>query len=328
MMAYPQRVTNEELIAAYRDTGSIWKAATRLGICGQSVHERLKRLGVQLANQNWSEDETKVLSYLAAEGWTISQIASRLGRPYAGVAAKLSELKIRSTYRPARKVPRGLGLTKAKVVAFAKYLLRTGTSVNKAAHRCRISTTSLTSALQQHAADLWAEYLSTHSHLPPKDCPGCGASFIPLTKKQQACTAKCSSTARADMRYFGGKRRDTIGLTEGICQLCLKTGKTLSSHHLLGKENDPDNEILVALCAGCHQLVGILGRRADCGSREFWENLIALAIARAWADKGRKDAGAFVSVDIEPLTEDEVVEALPAHREVKYMPIKDSELPF
>jgi molybdenum-dependent DNA-binding transcriptional regulator ModE len=37
--------TVEELIEAYKETGSVWKAGKKLGIPGQSVHSRLSALG-------------------------------------------------------------------------------------------------------------------------------------------------------------------------------------------------------------------------------------------------------------------------------------------
>jgi len=58
------------------------------------------------------------------------------------------------------------------------------------------------------------------------------------------------------MEYFGGNRLNTIGLISKTCQLCMrKVEKGLSSHHIIGKEKDPENQYLIALCSGCHKLV-------------------------------------------------------------------------
>jgi hypothetical protein len=148
---------------------------------------------------------------------------------------------------------------------------------------------------------MWEEYVKHHAVLPPIPCPGCGREFTPLNKRQKACSGKCSGHARADARYFGGKRRQAIGLVEGICQLCEEKKSPLAAHHIFGKKNDPDNEVLIALCMGCHQLVGILGRRKDVKTREFWENLISLAVVRSWADSGHKAMGTHVTVEIDEL---------------------------
>src|SRR6266571_198333 len=65
--AWNQRATDEQIVAAYRITGSVWKAAKRLGLAGQSVHERLRRLGYPMAHQEWSEEELKEAISLADE---------------------------------------------------------------------------------------------------------------------------------------------------------------------------------------------------------------------------------------------------------------------
>ncbi len=49
-----QKATNQEIIDAYKATGSIWRAAKALGLCGQSVWERLRALGYPIASRKWS----------------------------------------------------------------------------------------------------------------------------------------------------------------------------------------------------------------------------------------------------------------------------------
>jgi hypothetical protein len=71
---------------------------------------------------------------------------------------------------------------------------------------------------------------------------------------------------------------------------------------MIGKENDPNNDWLIALCPGCHQIVTILGGRNFAGTPEVWESLIQLVLIR----KNGADAdfrGIFCSVEIEPITD-------------------------
>jgi hypothetical protein len=102
-----------------------------------------------------------------------------------------------------------------------------------------------------------------------------------------------------DQNYFGGKRKQTIGLAEGVCQICERTPKkALSSHHVIGKENDPDNEILVALCSGCHNIVTQLGGRNFTESQ--WESLISFVwLRKNGADAMRDALSLHVCVDID-----------------------------
>ena len=108
------------------------------------------------------------------------------------------------------------------------------------------------------------------------NCLNCGKV---LTKKRKYCSAKCGNDYRVDQSYFGGKRDTTIGLLEKTCQVCKRKNiKGLSSHHVIGKENDLDNLYLVALCRGCHQLITILGRRNF--NSAIWESLIRYSVLR------------------------------------------------
>jgi len=94
---------------------------------------------------------------------------------------------------------------------------------------------------------------------------------------------------------------EAIGLREGVCQLCLgKFDKWLSAHHVLGKERDPENNALIALCRGCHDMVTNLSARSWVERPESVTELIALALAR------RGKMNAVVSVEIEEWRSDEL----------------------
>jgi hypothetical protein len=299
----PQRVSNEQVVSAYRATGSIWKAAKQLGICGQSLWERLHAIGYRLGNTPWTEEEIEELKLLAKE-CSLGEIARRLGRPYAGTACKASELHLRLGIPRAKKIKRGSGLTKEVMARHVKALSVWGGSVRQYCIQRGIELETFVHVLQRENLPFWESYVKSHSDLSIKQCPECGRDFVPMTAKQLCCSRKCSSTRRTDTKYFGGKRKMTIGLDSGVCQLCEKE-KTLSSHHVFGKENDPDNEFLIALCTGCHHLLGMLASRADVGNPKFFENIIALALARRHATPTVKPLGYHVYVDIEELNSED-----------------------
>src|SRR5664280_2664993 len=58
------RVSDEEIVASYRETGNVWKTAEQLGISGQTVSRRMKNAGIP-TNKNWVTPAVKqaVLSY-------------------------------------------------------------------------------------------------------------------------------------------------------------------------------------------------------------------------------------------------------------------------
>lgn len=295
--------TNQEIIDAYKETGSVWRAGKKLGMAGQTVHERLKALDYPLSARKWTTEELAELEQLSNQ-LTIAQIANRLGRPYNGVAIKISRLGIGERFgnNQKKKIPRTGEYSKAKVLGYVKELTESKQKVTAYSRSKGLAIESLVNAIQRFDPDWYEAYCMEKAVKPKTDCPYCKSSFWPLSHKQIYCTRDCANKARVDASYFGGRRRETIGLAEGVCQLCgTKTAKGLSSHHVLGKENDPDNEHLIALCQGCHQIVTLVSGRRFAATEEAWEVLMQLVIMR----KNGHDTsfrGVYTSVDIEIIT--------------------------
>ena len=302
-MPSPQRVSIEQIVESYRSTGSIWKTAKILGVCGQSIWERLKAIDYPISRQKWTEEEYVELRELA-KSCTISRIAERLGRPYYAVAIKISRLGLGERYgnRQKRKLPRGSGFTKATVNQLVSRLQSHEGTIHQFCKMFSYDLEVVVQALQKYDPSFWEQYVKTHSNIPISVCPYCHNEFYPMTAKQKTCSRKCSDDMKRDESYFGGNRRKTVGLAEGICQLCLQLKDSgLSAHHVLGKQHDPNNECLVALCRGCHHLVGTLAGRRFVDSNEGWENLITLVMARRMAEKSKEYVGAYACVELEYL---------------------------
>lgn len=301
-----KRITTEEVVAAYRECGSVWKTGERVGLSGQTVWERLRAIGHPMQHPRWTREEIAELERRHYEGWSLTQIATRLGRPYGSVATQISQRGL-SNGRGRQmeiKLERGAGwdkgTTKRRIQEIELY--------NGSIHRwCRVNGLKLDSqvqAIQRHFPDWWDEYARTHSDLPQAECPNCQRTFYPMTKKQKACSRRCQTAFRTDQAYYGGRRSEAIGLSEGICQLCGETGRVLSAHHMFGKEADPENRYLIALCNGCHRLVGVLAGRKFVDETQNWETLINLAMLRRLGPT----PAIRTYVDIEILTQEEADE--------------------
>lgn len=307
------RISTEQIVLAYRATGSVWRAGKQLGLAGQTVHDRLRTIGVQFGSRHWTDEERAELRSLYEAEVPLGQIASRLGRTYAGVACQASELGLRAVQKRQRKIPRGAGFDKINTRRHLRAIDAYDGPITRYARANGLSIDLLVAALQKHLPVEWAAYVAGHSDIPQKRCPYCEQVFIPANGKQEYCTRKCGNDARADRDYFGGKRKSTIGLAEQTCQLCLRKGvKGLSSHHYLGKENDPENDHLIALCQGCHNIVTVLGGRTFVDDEIAWETLISLVwLRKHGADfaSGKVPSGTVfhVTVDIDTyVDEDEV----------------------
>ena len=295
-----KRVSTEEIVKAYQQTGSVWRAGRLLGVAGQTVHDRLRAIGHSMSQRQWEEDEIAEISALSQAGVPLGQIASRMGRTYAAVATQLSRAGVKGAQPRHKKIPRGAGYDKQSIQKRIKELEAYDGPITRYAVAHGLSVETLVRAIQRDHLDWWTQYVASHTDLPQKGCPYCGALFFPANGKQVYCDRKCSSDARVDRSYFGGQRRSTVGLAEGICQLCQrKITKGLTPHHMLGKENDPDNEVLVALCQGCHQLVTLLGGRPFVDDPVVWQSLISLAwIRRHGAEWNGAVDGRYLYVEV------------------------------
>jgi hypothetical protein len=78
-----RKATDEQLTTAYAKLGNLWKVADQFGMCGQSVHERLVRLGVDCRMNVFTEKDRQRLrkAYVgAASTGKLQQLADKMGR--------------------------------------------------------------------------------------------------------------------------------------------------------------------------------------------------------------------------------------------------------
>lgn len=304
-----KKATNEQVITAYQQTGSAWKAAKLLGMCGQSVWERLKRLGVAMPGTTWSDDEKREAVDLAKGGCTLGEIANRLGRPYSGVAGMLSDLGVRVRVRRQRRTSRKALATPWNAMNWMLQLQAASVPISQFCRTHGLDIDTVVATLQQHQSAFWEQYVRAHAVAPPRECAYCHTPFYPLSHKQAACSRRCQAHHRVNHRYFGGNRQNAVGLADGICQLCRRPSQSLHVHHEIGKQHDPGNEHLIALCSGCHQLVERLANLSVVENEGFWERLILLANTRRFGMWPEEQLGLGVTVDIDLLT-DEDIEAM------------------
>lgn len=181
-----------------------------------------------------------------------------------------------------RYVPRGRGYDKRSIAKRLKKLEAFKGTLQQFARKEGLEANALVVALEDgRFPERWLKYVAENGAPAELACPYCSKTFVPNNANQSFCSRKCSEHARTDQAYFGGKRRETIGLGEGTCQLCgAKPKRGLQSHHVVGKQNDPENQWLVALCSGCHSLVTDASRRLFLREEQGWTRLRRLVELR------------------------------------------------
>jgi len=87
----------EKLIESYEIHQSVWKVGEEVGLCGQSVHERLQKAGYKLNNKKYSKAERKAIreTYLNAITGSpidLKGLAKGLGRPHTNISREARKM--------------------------------------------------------------------------------------------------------------------------------------------------------------------------------------------------------------------------------------------
>lgn len=102
MMA--KKVSDDVLLEAYARVGNVWKVADEVGMCGQSVHERLVRLGKINKMNIFTEADKKILideySSFKSRG-CLSELAEKMGRTKQFICRKAKEVGL-TNYKGVR----------------------------------------------------------------------------------------------------------------------------------------------------------------------------------------------------------------------------------
>jgi len=96
-----KKATDEELIEAYNELKSVWKVADKFNMAGQTVWERLKRLGV-IKPKRFTEDEINFIKEHYneyADAGKLEELCRILDRPKTSVVRKARQLGLTNQRR-------------------------------------------------------------------------------------------------------------------------------------------------------------------------------------------------------------------------------------
>lgn len=102
------KATDEELIESYNRLNSIWKVAEEFGMCGQSVHQRLKRLNIVFNNRPITDEEREKIKKAYKTPWKcgespIPSLALSMGRSYHLIVREAGKMGLTVQTRKATK---------------------------------------------------------------------------------------------------------------------------------------------------------------------------------------------------------------------------------
>lgn len=116
-----RRWTDEQVLSAYRETGSVQKAAEKLGGCGASVHERLVRLGASTPINVFTDaDRERLLReyVIYRDAGRLDELALSMGRTKQFIARQAGKLGLTDPHAPntKRRVWKGMSQEVAQVI--------------------------------------------------------------------------------------------------------------------------------------------------------------------------------------------------------------------
>ena len=105
-----KKISDEQIVSEYEKYGSVWKVAESVGMCGQSVHERLLRLGMMKHINIFSEKSLDILrsEYLSyRNAGRLDDLAEKLGRTKQFICRKAKSLGLTDmkSKRPYAETP-------------------------------------------------------------------------------------------------------------------------------------------------------------------------------------------------------------------------------
>lgn len=202
-----------------------------------------------------------------------------------------------------RKLPRGKGYDKAATLGHLRKMVKGGIFVTDYVKQAglKLDTFMLAAGLYG-APEINHHLVGGDPKLIHAQCGYCNEVYWPTKQGTKWCSSYCGNAYRKDQDYFGGRRKDTVGLSEAMCQLCRRhVDKGLSSHHIYGKANDVENAFLLALCSGCHSVVSELARKIWIGDTDIVAKLIWLANTQRNGKEAldlRRDRGLGIRVEV------------------------------
>ena len=167
-MSAPLKRTDDEVREAYARTGSIWKAAGELGMCGQSVHERLVKMGVDTSLNLFTKDDERYLAeryVLYRDAAQLQTLADEMGRTKAFICRKARALGLTDRNRKMRPFRKWTDMPDAVLIGTWERFKRGRAGVNAFCRDNHYNIQSFTDAMRRVFPD---EYDAVVASKKPK----------------------------------------------------------------------------------------------------------------------------------------------------------------
>ena len=89
------KATDKQIIEAYEKLGNVWKVGEELGMCGQGVHERLRKMGIDTSMNLFDKEDEEYLRQryvLYRDAGMLQDLADEMGRTKQFICRKAGAL--------------------------------------------------------------------------------------------------------------------------------------------------------------------------------------------------------------------------------------------
>lgn len=159
-----KKATDEQVIAAYEKHRSVWKAARELGMCGQSVHERLQKLGVDTKANTFTEDDIEYLSehYIVYRDLgQLQTLADEMGRDKTTICTKARELGLTDENRHVAYLKRWKDMPESAMISIWDAFKRSRKGVNEFCRSHHYNVQSFHDAMNHHFPDEYDDVVAS-----------------------------------------------------------------------------------------------------------------------------------------------------------------------
>jgi Holliday junction resolvase len=170
-MAYHKKASDEAVKESYARTKSVWKTGEELGMCGQAVHERLKKLGVDTTDPDAYTKEqlerVKKEYQIYCDAGKLQELADELGKLKSNLCRKARGMGLTDKCRPKKASAVWKYLPEDVCRPIFEKLKKSRLTVNEFCKKNNYGVSAFTCRMQELFPQEWANYVEAKKSKQP-----------------------------------------------------------------------------------------------------------------------------------------------------------------
>lgn len=257
------KATDPQIREAYARLGSVWKVGEELGMCGQSVHERLRKMGIDTGMNVFTKSDEKHLAerYVPyRDAGALQILADEMGRTKQFICRKAGELGLTDRNAERRYARVWKDMPREAVEGIWKEFKRQRLGVKEFCRRRRYDVQSFTDCMRRNFPEEYEE--AVDAKRPKSSCYRLGRDFeyavmramrdkgyLAIRSPASKTPADIYCIAKGSLVFIQCKRSGVIGVDEwnefydysmsvgALPVMAEKAAKGIAYHLIVGKKD-------------------------------------------------------------------------------------------